>query len=277
MKRRTLQITAVSVVALSVLSWLVMWQANHPVEQAEQSAHATPASAGKAHADTHHTHEVSPALKLEGNQYKQLTQYWFEAPVLQNAQQFAPSSTPLAVDQNCAQRPEVAHSTLEAAITTSTGIDLTQTTPTDALVQQLTQFWQQEGWYYQLSAQWDKDSPATYRLNFFRAKQSDFANDVERLPLEQSEGVDIVAAGQRMDTQVAKVTGQARGARVAHVLLNGAQGDAMQDLKLVNGQPMAWMFGHGHCRVTQAGQAQCVCIDPQQSSAEAKKSHQVID
>jgi hypothetical protein len=274
MKRRTL----LSLSAVCAAALLLVWAFNRPALHEEHtSVPGAPQSAGTAHAHASHTHDVSPALKLEGSQYATVAQHWFDAPALQSAQRFAASTTPLVADTSCAQRPEMAYPTLEAAITQSTGMDLTQTTPTDALVQQITQFWQQDDWYYQLSAQWDKDSPATYRLNFFRAKQSDFAQDVEHLPLEQSEGVDIVSAGQRMDAQLAQAAGAARGARVAHLLLSGAEGDALQDLKLVNGRPLAWMFGHGHCRVLQSGQAQCVCIDPHHTDAETLKSHRVMD
>lgn len=246
----------------------------------ERAHDHAPASASPASRSARkHTHAISAALQLVGPEYVEMSQRWFEPPVFNNAQKFADTATRLAVDPSCANRAEMRHATLETSIRNSVGVDTSQSFPTDALVQQLSQFWQQEGWFHQISVTWDKDIPATYRLEHFRSPQADFHGGVERIALRDTGTLDALIAATRIDDAVnaAESRGAKRGARVAHLLLGGEEGDSLQDLKLVNGRPVAWMFGYGHCRLRNDGMAHCRCVDPATATEALKQEHRVID
>jgi hypothetical protein len=245
--------------------------AEHEVEQA--SANLTKPKTRK------HSHMVSTALQLAGPEYLEMRDRWFESPVMAGTQRFATTATPLSVDPSCARRAEMKHPTLESSIRSAIGVDTTQLIPLDALVQQVSQFWQHAGWYYQLSARWEKDIPATYTLEHYRTRQADFQGVVERLPMTNSEPMDALAVAARIDETLvaAESRGAVRGARLVHLLIGGEEGDALQDLKISNGRPIAWMFGHGHCRTKSDGTAFCRCVDPATASKEQKDEHSVID
>lgn len=226
-----------------------------------------------------HSHMVSPALQLAGPEYLEMRDRWFEPPVMAGTQRFAATATPLSVDPSCARRAEMQHPTMESSIRSTIGVDTTQLIPLDALVQQASQFWQHAGWYYQLSARWEKDIPATYTMEHYRTRQADFQGVVERLPMANSEPMDALGMAAKIDETLADAEsrGAIRGTRLAHLLIGGEEGDALQDLKISNGRPIAWMFGYGHCRTKSDGTAFCRCVDPATASKEAKDEHSVID
>lgn len=226
-----------------------------------------------------HSHSVSPELELVGSEYVELSNSWFDKPKLAAAQQFVASNTPISVDKSCSKRAEMTYPTLENSIRNSLGVDTTQTVPLDALTQQVSQFWQHDGWYYQFSATWEKDIPATYTLEHYRTKQADFQSAVERIAVKTSGVVDALAMAAKIEevTAEAETRGAQRGARLVHMLLGGAEGDSLQDLKLSNGRPMAWMFGYGHCRLRADGTAFCKCVDPATATKEEHHDHKVRD
>ncbi len=225
-----------------------------------------------------HSHMVSPALQLAGPEYLEMHDRWFESPVMAGTQRFAATATPLSVDPSCARRAEMQHPTMESSIRSTIGVDTTQLIPLDALVQQVSQFWQHAGWYYQISARWEKDIPATYTLEHYRTRQADFQGVVERLPIA-NEPVDALSMAAKIDETLAdaETRGAVRGARLVHLLIGGEEGDTLQDLKISNGRPIAWMFGYGHCRTKNDGTAFCACVDPATASKEQKHEHRVID
>ncbi len=226
-----------------------------------------------------HSHSISPELELVGSEYVELSSSWFDKPKLAAPQQFVASSTPITVDASCSKRSEMAYPTLENSIRNSLGIDTTQSVPLDALTQQVSQFWQHDGWYYQFSATWEKDIPATYVLEHYRTKQADFQSAVERIAVKTSGVVDALAMAAKIEemTNDAEARGAKRGARLVHMLLGGVEGDSLQDLKLSNGRPVAWMFGYGHCRLRSDGTAFCKCVDPANASKEEHHDHKVVD
>jgi hypothetical protein len=226
-----------------------------------------------------HSHSVSPELELVGSEYVEMSNSWFDKPKLAAAQQFVASNTPITVDKSCAKRAEMAYPTLENSIRNSLGIDTTQTVPLDALTQQVSQFWQQDGWYYQYSATWEKDIPATYTLEHYKTRQADFQSGVERIAVKSAGVIDALAMAAKIEemTTDAEARGAKRGARLVHMLLGGTEGDSLQDLKLSNGKPLAWMFGYGHCRLRADGTAFCKCVDPATASKEEHDDHKVVD
>ncbi len=256
---------------------------NNEVDAHEAAAPSMQSATGKS--SRKHSHALSPALELLGPEYVELNNRWFDPPALvpssapaAYAQQFAGTTTPLVIDPSCAARAEMRAPNLEASIRSTVGVDTTQAVPLDALVQQVSQFWQRDGWFYQLSARWDKDIPATYTLEHYRSQGADFSA-VERVNVIQAGPMDAISMAARIDEALANAEkqGAKRGARLVQLLLGGEEGDSLQDLKIHNGRPVAWMFGYGHCRLRNDGAAFCRCVDPASASEAQKQEHRVID
>ena len=226
-----------------------------------------------------HSHGISAELELVGSEYVEMSSSWFAKPKLAASQQFVATNTPISVDKSCAKRAEMAYPSLENAIRNVQGIDTTQTVPLDALTQQVSQFWQQDGWYYQFSATWEKDIPATYSLEHYKTRNADFQSAVERIALKNPANIDALTMAEKIEavTIEAEARGATRGARLVHMLLGGSEGDSLQDLKLSNGRPLAWMFGYGHCRLRQDGTAFCKCLDPASATEDEHHDHKVRD
>jgi hypothetical protein len=266
----------VCVVAVSIIKYVPFVAARGA--DYESDAHNRARSTAKA-ARAAHSHGISAALQLEGVMYPELSAMWFDAPSFVGPDRFAASETPLQVDASCAGRTELKHRSFEAAIKATVALDTTQSVPTDALVQHVSQFWQHDGWFYQMSARWDKDIPATYVIEHFRSQHSDFEKQVERIASPQEPNADILSVRAKIDSVVeqAEHGGARRGSRLVHVLLGGQEGDALQDLKIKNGRPIDWMLGHGRCRVNNDGNAFCRCVDATQATEQQKHEHSVID
>jgi hypothetical protein len=258
-----------------------------PTIAANTSTEAKPAPAGDGarsanlatHARHKHSHAVSKALQLDGPDYLEFARHWYAAPQTDSKGLFAATRTPIVADASCSARNEIKFATLESAIQAGVGVQSTQPLPMDALVQQVTQFWQLNGWYYQLSAAWDKDIPATYRVHYLRSREPAFGGEIERLPLQASDGIDAPALAQLLDSmpRTAEAQGATRGARIVHLLLAADDGDALQDMKILNGRPTSWMFGYGHCRTRNDGVAFCKCTDPATAHSHETAQHRVID
>jgi hypothetical protein len=281
-------IGAACLIALLIIAaWLLMSRATPDASlqtaQAPAPAPSATAHVGHKHGGKH-SHAVSAALMLDGPQYLDPATRWFDPPSFTKANLFTASSTPLSVDASCAKRAEMQFPTLEAAVRKAAGVDTTQPIPLDAIAQQVSQFWQVDGWFYQVSAGWEKSIPPTYTLEYYRSPQADFQSGVERLNLANSVDLDALALAERIDELVAEAEsrGGKRGARMVQLLLGGGtdgnhSADSQQDLKIHNGRPIAWMFGYGHCRLRTDGQAFCKCINPATSSSTQKGEYKVID
>jgi hypothetical protein len=282
-KRNVIAVAIIVVLALAIgLGWQYWSDRHHESHEAHDAA--SPAATNASHSHNHrgkakHSHDISAALRLEGPEYIDIATRWFDPPVITKANQFVATSTPLNVDASCTRRGEMQYASLETSIRKSAGVDTTQPIPLDAIAQQVSQFWQHDGWFYQISAGWEKDIPAMYNLEYYRTRQADFQSGVERLPLANSTKLDALSMGERIDEIVAEAEakGAKRGARMVQLLLGGSEGDSMQDLKIHNGRPVAWMFGYGHCRLRTDGKAYCKCVDAAKASQAQKGEYKVID
>jgi hypothetical protein len=245
---------------------------------------------GAAHGDeqSEHAHEIPAALDFSSSSDFHQREHWYEAAELDANGRYLARATPLELDASCAQRKELAHPTLEAAVNAELGITLQDVTPDDVLVEEIAQFWQQDGFYYQLSGRWDKDMPAAYELNHFRSGSADFSADVEHLPLPADASgaaptgsIDVLSLGRYIDSvlALAQTQGASPGARLVHALPSA--GDETLDLKLNNGRVVSWMFGSGRCQLRTTGAAYCRCVasdqTPNTQTPENKEPYHVID
>jgi hypothetical protein len=158
------------------------------------------------------------------------------------------------------------HANFETAIAREVEFDPTQATPADVQLQELAQFWRLGDTFYKLAGTWERDQPATYRVKLFAASSADFENNLRVMPLpeELPAQTDAITLGEAIDREVerAVAAGGTRGARLAQVFYPSASGAQTLEVRLHNGRPVSWMFGHGRCQLREAGDAYCRCIAP---------------
>ena len=214
-----------------------------------------------AHSPHEHTHDLPIALRFQSDDDFKQNQHWFEAGQILASGNFPASMTPLVLDQSCQSHSALRYASLEAAISDQLGFDVSQATPDDILVEDIAQFWTQNGRYFKLGGRWDRRLPALYEVNYFSAADAAFSLDVQNLPapLALTGKLDIVSFGEYVDhvLQGIEISGGVRGARLVHAQPN-ADGPA-HDLKLNNGRPISWAFGTGRCQRRNSGSAFCKC------------------
>ena len=133
-----------------------------------------------------------------------------------------------------------------------------------------TQFWQYQGHYYQLSAVWDHDVPASYRLEFYRSTDSTFSQAIEQLTIK---GVDMANADAvsveqafRQVLSEYRSKGATLGANIKVALVQDSNNDPYE-VTLLNQTPVIMAGGNLYCSVSSdLNHLQCQC-DNQNSHA----------
>lgn len=245
--------------SLGVLGW---WLGSSAPVAPVSPAHAhvaVPKSADSQRGDAHaHADLIVPA-ELVPQLYAQRAHWYDPAPEAISA-----DATPLQWHASCAHSPLSASNTLEALLKQLADWEWRDRTPDDILVEEIVQFWQHDGRYFQLAGRWQRDQPASYELTHFRADNPEMTLGVTQLPLpgDAPSAFDVLALGDYLDQSLRTVErqGAKRGARLLHAQPAGA--DGALDLKLSNGQILSFAFGAGQCLRRNAGDAICHCSSP---------------
>jgi hypothetical protein len=281
---------AIRVIVLStVAAWLLwMWAPvkHNPPTQAAESTDASAGFAPVAERDVHaqsinveHSHEAPEGLDFQSPDDFRQQAHWFETPNLGADGLFPIKQTPLQIDESCAGRTELSHASLEAALQANLGVDPREPAPDNILVEEIAQFWQLSGQYFQISGRWDRDMPPRYAIHHFSASDPQFSENVKNLPLPSAQ--EFVAPQSDLDLQSlseyfgrvitdAQSAGALIGSRLVHAM--PSPGDEAQDLKLNNGRVVSWMFGHGRCQLRTTGDAYCRCVS--KSEVQPKSTEQ---
>ena len=251
----------------------------------EDVAPTPPQASAQVQPEHAHSHEIPEELDFSSDTDFRQREHWYEPASVDAEGNYLERATPMQLDASCANRPELAHATLESAIQAELGLSLKQATPDDVLVEEIAQFWQHDGQYFQISGRWDKDIPASYRVNHFKSRTADFSSDVEHLQLPGDANgftppdvFDVLTLGRYIDDVLAQAQqrGASPGARLVHLLPSG--GDETLDLKLNNGRVVSWMFGNGRCQLRTTGDAYCRCAAVSHPPhTENKEPYRVID
>lgn len=298
--RRTQFLVAVIVIA-AITSGAAYWhhrqQADGAIAVSPQAENAASRALAKVKAEASappklvraaHTHTSKPELQFESPQDFRMEANWFKALSPNADGRFPTSNTPVKFDASCAGLRETSHTTLESAILKEAQFDPAQATPADALVQEIAQFWKLGDNYYKLAGRWERDQPATYRVHLFSAKNPDFSEPLRVMPLPEGLGaqVDLMTLGEALDREVTRAVGAGgeRGARLTQVFYPSPSGNETYEVKLHNGQPVSWSFGHGRCQRKSDGDAYCRCVSSSAREAEiaghthnSKEEHRAKD
>jgi hypothetical protein len=276
------------VLCAALIAWLfwTLLSADRQLPAAQSlNPPASVAAVPSEHVDSHaattdeHTHEVPEGLDFQSPDDFRQQAHWFEAPNLGADGLFPVKQTPMQIDASCAGRSELSHVSLEAALQANLGIDPREPTPDNVLVEEIAQFWQLSGQYFQISGRWDRDMPPRYVIHHFSASDPQFSENVKNLPLPSAQefvapqgGLDLQSLGEYFERTIqdAKSAGASIGSRLVHAM--PSPGDEAQDLKLNNGRVVSWMFGHGRCQLRTTGDAYCRCVS--KSEVQPKSTEQ---
>jgi hypothetical protein len=237
---------------------------NNAAARALAKVRANANAPARARTIAHAPHALPAALQFQSPRDFRLDAHWFDALPPNADGKFPTSNTPLQFDASCAGAPEARYATFESAIAREIGFDPTQTAPADVLVQDIAQFWQLGGNFYKMSGRWERDQPATYRVNLFSSTNANFAEPLRVLPLPEGVApqIDIVTLDAALNREVSRAieAGGTRGARLVQVFYPSADNHETLEVKLHNGRPVSWAFGHGRCQRRSDGDAYCRCI-----------------
>jgi hypothetical protein len=215
---------------------------------------------------TKHTgdHESHPALNFSSTDDFRWNARWFDGGERSTDGKFTANHTPLKFESTCKPYSESSYTNLESAVARDAQFDPTQVTPLDIQVQELSQFWRIGNTYFKLTGRWERDQPATFRANLFSAASADFENNLRVMPLPEGLAVqtDVLSLSESMEREVERsiAIGGIRGARLTQVFYPGASGQETHEVKLHNGRPVSWSFGHGRCQLREQGDAYCRCV-----------------
>lgn len=210
-----------------------------------------------AHADDLHAGDTVPDPDL--------TAHFFDAPRLADDAHFAPTATRLLPGAGCQAHPVFAR---DASAETRMGqlyaVATRERFPQDLFYRNLTQFWQEGGRHYQLSATWDIGLPPVYQVRLHESANADFSGDVREIapPVAPPAVLDAAATSDYIAGSVRAAT--RRGARMGLRILEvewpaDADGGRVR-ATFADGRPATWSFPGGRCVLAEGFDAmQCQC------------------
>ena len=125
-------------------------------------------------------------------------------------------------------------------------------------------FFQRGGRYQSITADWDYQTPARYRVNWFSSSSPTFDGDVraESLPLGPTDTLDAIEARELMDRIVSgnESGTTVPGGRFLAVSVAESPTTPRIEIGYMNNRPTAVEFEGGECRTLESGEAAtCNC------------------
>jgi hypothetical protein len=209
--------------------------------------------------------DIPQALMFSGATFRD-TKQWFTTPSMDGRQTYAATTTSLELDASCVDEKTInASSSLESALEEKLSLQARQQFPDDVFFSEATQFWQQDGYFYEASAQWEIGQPAHYALDLFRARDAAMELGVERVPLPAKlpKVIDATVARDFLLETISRAvaSGAKEGARLLRVNITDPSGQFEHEINFQNSQPTDWYFHSGRCALKASGQsALCKCL-----------------
>ncbi len=189
----------------------------------------------------------------------------FAPPAMLSEHSFTTSLTKAILDPSCKAREHKPDASIpiETQLIETLGISGGARIPDDAFFESLTQFYQRDGRYYQISAVAKPASrPPRYRLEYYSAADAMMQADArsEALPFREPPEIDALSVKQLVETMLAaeQKQGATLGGRVLQVRVTGGENQEDQEIQFFNGKPVQWAFGTGLCQLT-ANQDAAIC------------------
>lgn len=173
--------------------------------------------------------------------------HWFEAGELNGDDLFVEAETSFTIEGQCDQLDSAR--SLEQNLSNLTAINSRERYPEALFYHALTQFWRAGDHYYQFVALWERDQPASYRYEFYRADDPAMSINLSalELPLPPPRVRSVIATNDYLRTLVdqALAQGASPGARIieSSPIIDHQQ----QHLTLVNGRVSQWQSSDFDC------------------------------
>ncbi|MGH8032543.1 MAG: hypothetical protein ACREO8_09310 [Luteimonas sp.] len=189
------------------------------------------------------------------------TQWWTPTPAESD------TVTPLQRDASCADNGFLGSAaSMEELLATRAAIR----TPADrerVFYNKDRRFFQRNGRYHSVTADWDIEQPPRYRINWFSSANANFEGDLraEPLPVGTTETLDAIQARELLDATASAETGSdsQAGGRFLAVSVAPSPSTPGVEVGFMNNRAFAVGFDGGTCRLLASGSAAyCSCTDP---------------
>lgn len=188
-----------------------------------------------------------------------LQNHWFDSPVKSAS---ALTSKMTFSSAQCAQQT-LGKRSITSQDFVQNQLSLQSYSISQSLFRDYTQFWQLGEDYYQLSAVWDYDVPASYRIEFYRSSDPKFNRDVIQLSVADTpiESVDALSVESIFEQTISSY--KAQGARMgSNIKVNIVQdvNNTPYEVTFLNQSPVVVAANQFNCRINASLNAlQCVC------------------
>ncbi|MBS1983314.1 MAG: hypothetical protein JST16_04005 [Bdellovibrionales bacterium] len=186
-------------------------------------------------------------------------------PVFASPGKYKGTKVAIVWDASCRGHLLAKQNELTHLVFSRTGLSGEKQFPRNAHVQEITQFWQQDHSYYQMSATWTSSVPAAYRIEFFVSSDPNFSRDIRRLPIPDlrrpaSVGVEIALRTINKTLQEAKAQGAQEGARRELLSVASPQSNGEPKyIRYLNAQPVEYREAGLHCVGSVGSSSTCRC------------------
>lgn len=266
-------------IALALVACAILYVRYAPGSALSEGASADPvAQDTEPHA---HADPAAPAVSLEAASvapaqpappYYRLREHWWTPP----ASDRLDSRTELRRDPSCANNTFLGSAaTVEDLIATHASVrtidDLER-----MFYNKDRRFFQRAGRYQSITADWDYQTPARYRVNWFSSSSPTFEGDVraESLPLGPTDTLDAIEARELIDSIVSgnESGTTTAGGRFLAVSVAESPTTPRIEIGYMNNRPTAVEFEGGECRTLESGEA-ALCHCNSSRKGEHKHEH----
>lgn len=201
--------------------------------------------------------------------------HWFKRPTLASEGRFLVKPKPFEARGECQSINNLSDlESLEAYFEHVLGVDTSVRSPKSYHISSLTQFWEHEGWYYQITARWQNNFPPSYFLEYYRFNNPDLHGTPELVTsmVPTNETVDVLSAQNYIREELA--TAESIGANPGASIIEGqvttgenhdpstkVEEDSknLNQFTLLNGKVVNWSQNSGLTCQTEDSKVVCHC------------------
>lgn len=220
-------------------------------------------TAGSSKIDQHEDHQESPHFADSEITPFPTHAYWFKSADMADESHFLTPTIPISTESGCEEYDALQKTDIASALQSALGVSGSSVYPDDMHLNTISQFWSKDRSYFQISAVWKTDSPATYRIEFFRFDNPELAGQPETIAIPQDNSQLDAFEAQNLIKGIlnqAIAEGASPGARVLEGRVSSPNFRNDSEIVWVNGIPISWVSPQVTCLTAEdLSQAKCRC------------------